>query len=50
MRNVKRIVALLAGSLGGWLKRYALASKIMNYVTGGIFIGMGVRLALLKRQ
>lgn len=47
---VNVVVALLAGSLGGWLKRHARASRIMNWLTGGIFIGLGVRLAFLQRQ
>lgn len=47
---VNGIVALLAGSLGGWLKRHAQASRIVNWLTGGIFIGLGVRLAFLQRQ
>lgn len=47
---VNIIVALLAGSLGGWLKRNPRASRILNWLTGGIFIGLGVRLAFLQRQ
>jgi threonine/homoserine/homoserine lactone efflux protein len=47
---VNIIVALLAGSLGGWLKSHVRASRILNWLTGGIFIGLGVRLAFLQRQ
>jgi len=47
---VNIIVALLAGSLGGWLKSHARASRILNWLTGGIFIGLGIRLAFLQRQ
>ena len=47
---VNIVVALLAGSLGGWLKEHARASKVLNWLTGGIFIGLGVRLAFLQRQ
>jgi threonine/homoserine/homoserine lactone efflux protein len=47
---VNVIVALLAGSLGGWLKSHARASKVLNWLTGGIFIGLGIRLAFLQRQ
>lgn len=47
---VNIVVALLAGWLGGWLKRHARASRVMNWLTGGIFIGLGVRLAFLQRQ
>ena len=47
---VNIIVALLAGSLGSWLKSHARASRVLNWLTGGIFIGLGVRLAFLQRQ
>ena len=47
---VNTLVALLAGSLGGWLKRNARASRVLNWLTGGIFIGLGVRLAFLQRR
>lgn len=47
---VNTIVALLAGSLGGWLKGHARASRVLNWLTGGVFIGLGVRLALLQRH
>ena len=47
---VNIVVALLAGSLGGWLKTHTRASRFLNWLTGGIFIGLGVRLALLQRQ
>lgn len=47
---VNIVVALLAGSLGGWLKRNARVSRMLNWLTGCIFIGLGVRLAFLQRQ
>jgi threonine/homoserine/homoserine lactone efflux protein len=47
---VNTLVALLAGSLGAWLKKHARASQVLNWLTGGLFIGLGVRLALLSRQ
>lgn len=47
---VNVIVALLAGSLGSWLKRHTRASRVLNWLTGSIFIGLGVRLAFLQRQ
>lgn len=47
---VNCLVALLAGSLGSWLKSHMHASKVLNWLTGCIFIGLGIRLALLKRQ
>jgi len=47
---VNIIVAVLAGSVGLWLKRQARATKILNWLTGGVFIGIGVFLALLQRS
>ncbi|GCE07223.1 LysE family translocator [Dictyobacter aurantiacus] len=47
---VNFIVALFASVLGRWLKGHARASKMLNWLTGGIFIGLGVRLAFLQRQ
>jgi threonine/homoserine/homoserine lactone efflux protein len=44
------IVSLFASLFGNWLKSNARASKILNWLTGGIFIGLGVRLAFLQRQ
>src|SRR5262245_12986761 len=40
----------LSSAPGNWLKMHAHASRIVNWLTGGIFIGLGVRIALLKRQ
>jgi threonine/homoserine/homoserine lactone efflux protein len=47
---VNIVVSLTAGSLGNWLKKHAHASRVLNWLTGGIFIGLGVRIAFLKRQ
>ncbi len=47
---VNTVVALLAGSLGGWLKRSTRVSRALNWLTGCIFVGLGVRLAFLQRQ
>jgi threonine/homoserine/homoserine lactone efflux protein len=38
-------VGVLAGRIGGWLRRRHAARRRINTVTGGIFIGLGVRLA-----
>lgn len=43
-------VSLFASLLGRWIKSHAHASTVLNWLTGGIFIGLGVRLALLQRQ
>ena len=38
--------ALLAGTAGGWLKRSRGFLKAERYVTGGIFVGLGVTAAM----
>lgn len=47
---VNSLVALMASSLSIWLKSRAKAQKVLQWLTGGIFIGLGVRLAFLQRQ
>ena len=47
---VNSIIALMASSLSTWLKSRAQAQKVLQWLTGGIFIGLGVRLAFLQRQ
>ncbi|MEW9548299.1 LysE family translocator [Nonomuraea sp. NPDC050783] len=39
-------VGVLAGRIGGWLRRRAAARRKVDVATGGIFIGLGVRLAV----
>lgn len=48
--SVNTIVALLAGSFGDWLKGHTRASHMLNWLTGGVFISLGVRLAFLQRR
>ncbi len=43
-------VALLSSLLSRWLKDRIRAAKFLRWLTGGIFIGLGVRLALTQRQ
>lgn len=43
-------IALLASLLGTWLKSHVGAAKIIRWLTGGVFIGLGVRLAFSQRQ
>jgi threonine/homoserine/homoserine lactone efflux protein len=38
-------VGLLAGRIGGWLRRRPAARRRVDVTTGSIFIGLGVRLA-----
>ncbi|MFG1639734.1 LysE family translocator [Amycolatopsis sp. NPDC049252] len=39
-------VGVLAGRIGGWLRRKRRARQRLEVTTGGVFIGLGVRLAL----
>lgn len=39
-------VGVLAGRIGGWLRRRRTARRGVDIATGGIFIGLGVRLAV----
>ncbi|MEU4192020.1 LysE family translocator [Kribbella sp. NPDC026611] len=41
-------VGLLAGRIGGWLRTRRAARRRIDTATGGIFIGLGVRLAFLR--
>jgi threonine/homoserine/homoserine lactone efflux protein len=36
---------VLAGRIGGWLRRRQAARRRIDTATGGTFIGLGVRLA-----
>jgi threonine/homoserine/homoserine lactone efflux protein len=39
-------VGVLAGRIGGWLRRRRAARRRIDVATGGVFIGLGVRLAV----
>lgn len=41
-------VGLLSGRIGSWLRARRTARRRIDTATGGIFIGLGVRLALLR--
>lgn len=43
-------ISLLASVLGIWLKRNVGAAKIIQKLTGGVLVGLGVRLAFSGRQ
>jgi threonine/homoserine/homoserine lactone efflux protein len=43
------VVALSSGALGGWLKKRPGPANALRYATGGILVGLGVRLALFQR-
>jgi threonine/homoserine/homoserine lactone efflux protein len=44
------IVGYFAGAIGAWLTRKPQYTNILRWLTGGILIGLGVRLALTERQ
>lgn len=48
--TVDSSVAYLSSFLGQWIKSRLRAAKLLRWLTGGIFIGLGVRLALSQRQ
>jgi threonine/homoserine/homoserine lactone efflux protein len=43
---VDGMVGVLAGRIGGWLRRRHAVRRRVDVATGGIFIGIGVRLAV----
>ncbi len=42
-------IALLAGTIGQWVNRSGRAQKIMNRVTGVVFVGLALKLATTER-
>jgi threonine/homoserine/homoserine lactone efflux protein len=44
------LVAFSAGRLGGWLRRQPRVNAWLRWLTGGTFIGLGLRLALPERR
>lgn len=43
-------VALLSGALGGWLRSRPRFANGLSWLTGGVFVALGLRLALSERQ
>jgi threonine/homoserine/homoserine lactone efflux protein len=43
-------VAVLASLLALWLKQQQKVSTILRWITGSVFLGLGVRLAFLKQR
>ncbi|RFU36502.1 LysE family translocator [Actinomadura logoneensis] len=43
---VDGLVGVTAGRIGGWLRRRRTARRRIDTATGGIFIGLGIRLAV----
>jgi threonine/homoserine/homoserine lactone efflux protein len=42
--------AMLAGTAGGWLRRSPGYQKVERYVSGGLFIGLGLTTAFAGAQ
>lgn len=43
------VIAVFSGALGGWLKSRPGPANALRYATGGILVGLGLRLALAER-
>ena len=44
------VVALLSGALGGWLRSKPRFANGLSWLTGGVLIALGLRLALPERR
>ena len=44
------VVGYFSGGIGGWLASRTRLANALRWVTGGVFIGLGVRLALAERR
>lgn len=44
------IIALFSGALGGWLRSRPGFASGLGWVTGGVLIGLGLRLAFSDRR
>jgi threonine/homoserine/homoserine lactone efflux protein len=44
------VVALLSGALGGWLRSKPRLANRLSWLTGGVLIALGLRLALPERR
>jgi threonine/homoserine/homoserine lactone efflux protein len=44
------VVAYFSGGIGGWLASRTRFANALRWLTGGVFIGLGVRLALVERR
>jgi threonine/homoserine/homoserine lactone efflux protein len=43
-------VALLSGALGGWLRSRPRLANGLSWLTGGVLVSLGLRLALPERR
>ncbi|HXV44041.1 MAG TPA: LysE family translocator [Anaerolineae bacterium] len=44
------VVGYFSGGIGRWLTKRAGVAGLLRWLTGGVFIGLGVRLALVERK
>jgi threonine/homoserine/homoserine lactone efflux protein len=44
------LVGYFAGAIGAWLTRQPRYTNLLRWLTGGVLIGLGVRLALTERR
>ena len=44
------VVALLSGALGGWLRSKPRLANGLSWLTGGLLVALGLRLALPERR
>jgi threonine/homoserine/homoserine lactone efflux protein len=44
------IIALFSGALGGWLRSRPGFASVLGWLTGGVLIGLGLRLAFSDRR
>jgi threonine/homoserine/homoserine lactone efflux protein len=44
------VVGYFAGGIGSWLSRHPSIADKLRWLTGAIFIGLGLRLAFIERQ
>ena len=42
------VVGYFAGTVGAWLTRSPQSTKILHWLTGGILVSLGVRLAFTE--
>lgn len=43
-------LALLSGNLGDWISRRPFYAGVLRWLTGGVLLGLGLRLALAERR
>lgn len=44
------VVAYFSGSLGGWSRSRPRMANVLSWLTGGVLVGLGLRLALSERR